>query len=157
MKRLAALRARVKRTKHQDIFQRLCSHAALIRIFTTLLIASFAFCITLLFLGWTSRSIAQLIECKPLAEADMKQICTLAREVLAEESNVQPVRCPVTISGDIHGQFHDLLELFRIGGFPPGLWARFHHMRDETNDGSPFLTTTDIVCFFTATEYCNTV
>lgn len=65
------------------------------------------------------RSIAQLIECKPLAEADMKQICTLAREVLAEESNVQPVRCPVTISGDIHGQFHDLLELFRIGGFPP--------------------------------------
>lgn len=36
-----------------------------------------------------------------------------------EEANVQPVRCPVTICGDVHGQLHDLLELFRIGGQAP--------------------------------------
>jgi len=45
--------------------------------------------------------------------------CVEAREILAKESNVQNVKCPVTICGDVHGQFHDLLELFKIGGKSP--------------------------------------
>lgn len=32
-----------------------------------------------------------------------------------EESNVQPVRCPVTVCGDIHGQFVSSLASFFLG------------------------------------------
>nr|XP_028960050.1 major serine/threonine-protein phosphatase PP2A-2 catalytic subunit-like [Malus domestica] len=50
---------------------------------------------------------------------NVKVLCEKAKEILMEESNVQPVKSPLTNCGDIHGQFHDLAELFRIGGKCP--------------------------------------
>lgn len=61
----------------------------------------------------------QLLECKHLPEADMKVLCERVRAILIEESNIQPVSAPVTVCGDIHGQFWDLIELLRKGGMVP--------------------------------------
>jgi len=63
--------------------------------------------------------ITLLRDCKYLSEQDIKQLCETVKELLLEESNVQPVASPVTICGDIHGQFYDLLELFKTGGELP--------------------------------------
>nr|XP_043635627.1 probable serine/threonine-protein kinase DDB_G0271402 isoform X2 [Erigeron canadensis] len=63
--------------------------------------------------------ISELMQCKPLSEQEVRLLCDKAKEILMKESNVQPVKIPVTICGDTHGQFHDLAELFRIGGKCP--------------------------------------
>jgi hypothetical protein len=63
--------------------------------------------------------IAQLRACRPIPEHDVRELCHKARELLIEEGNVVTVTAPVTICGDIHGQFHDLMELFRVGGDVP--------------------------------------
>ena len=64
--------------------------------------------------------ISELRACRPLPERQAKQLCALAVELLVEEGNVAQVSAPVTICGDIHGQLHDLGELFATGGEAPG-------------------------------------
>jgi len=54
-----------------------------------------------------------------LPEITVKQICDKLKELLIYESNVLSIPAPVTVVGDVHGQFYDVLELFRIGGRPP--------------------------------------
>jgi len=58
-------------------------------------------------------------DCKFLPEPALKKLCDRVKELLLEESNVQPVNTPVTVCGDIHGQFYDLLQLFKTGGEIP--------------------------------------
>ena len=58
-------------------------------------------------------------QCKYLPENELKRLCDIVCDLLLEESNVQPVFTPVTVCGDIHGQFYDLEELFRRGGQVP--------------------------------------
>lgn len=60
-----------------------------------------------------------LNEGQTLPEATMLSLCSYVRDLLLEESNVQPVSSPVTVAGDIHGQFWDFLELMRLGGKVP--------------------------------------
>ena len=76
---------------------------------------------------FTISQIEQLLRCEIIKEAQVKELCNQAREILVEEANVQRVDAPVTvcdlpnnqICGDIHGQFYDLKELFKVGGKCP--------------------------------------
>ncbi|MCJ1430154.1 hypothetical protein MMC29_008070, partial [Sticta canariensis] len=64
-------------------------------------------------------AISELRACRTIPESQVRELCHKARELLIEEGNVVQVDAPVTICGDIHGQFHDLMELFRVGGDVP--------------------------------------
>lgn len=63
--------------------------------------------------------IARLYKKELLAESVIEAVCAKTKELLMRESNVVHVKAPITVVGDIHGQFYDLIEIFRIGGYCP--------------------------------------
>eukprot|EP00732_Lithocolla_globosa_P005696 Lithocolla_globosa_v1_NODE_6081_length_1139_cov_5.972325.p1 type:complete len:308 gc:universal NODE_6081_length_1139_cov_5.972325:52-975(+) len=54
-----------------------------------------------------------------LGEALVHDICSKLKEILIDESNVHKISSPVTVVGDVHGQFYDVLEMFKVGGYWP--------------------------------------
>ena len=63
--------------------------------------------------------LASAFRCEIQEELVLKVLCERVKDVLEEESNVKIVEAPCTVVGDVHGQFHDIIEMFRIGGNPP--------------------------------------
>lgn len=49
--------------------------------------------------------IEQLRDGVKLTEEQIRNLTDKAKEILSKETNVQDVRCPVTVCGDIHGQW----------------------------------------------------
>jgi serine/threonine-protein phosphatase PP1 catalytic subunit len=58
----------------------------------------------------------------PLDKSDLLVLCTEGIRALKGDDVVIAIEAPVTIVGDIHGQFGDLLEFFALaGGQPPAV------------------------------------
>jgi len=69
-----------------------------------------------------------------LPEEEVKTLCESAKDILLQESNVQKVRAPVTVVGDISGQFYDLLQIFGKGGKPSD--TRYLFLGNYVNHGN---------------------
>ncbi|CAD7968060.1 unnamed protein product [Amoebophrya sp. A120] len=63
--------------------------------------------------------IEQVLGMQVLKEPELIEIVSRTEQLLREESNVAAVKCPISVIGDIHGQFTDLKELLKIQGAPP--------------------------------------
>lgn len=55
----------------------------------------------------------------PIAESDFVCLLRLARDVFYQEGTIINLSSPISVCGDVHGQFEDVLELFEVGGLPP--------------------------------------
>ncbi|EPY24633.1 protein phosphatase [Angomonas deanei] len=53
-----------------------------------------------------------------LEERYLSTLLQRVRPVLLAQPMLVPVRAPVNVCGDIHGQIHDLMEIFKVGGIP---------------------------------------
>jgi serine/threonine-protein phosphatase PP1 catalytic subunit len=54
-----------------------------------------------------------------LPDKAIKWICKEAQEVIKNEPTLLELEGPIKCTGDFHGQFYDLLRLFKIAGGPP--------------------------------------
>ena len=53
-----------------------------------------------------------------LSITEIKNICQKSKEIFSKEPTILSVNAPITLVGDIHGQFQDLLEIFYQQGYP---------------------------------------
>ncbi|KAM0912187.1 hypothetical protein ACQ4PT_012897 [Festuca glaucescens] len=54
----------------------------------------------------------------PLTPVEIRHLCSAAKELLLSQPTLLTVPAPVNVCGDIHGQYPDLLRLFRATGAP---------------------------------------
>ena len=87
---------------------------------------------------------SQLQEGRILPESELKELCSKVKEILIEESNIITISPPVIICGDLHGQFYDLLELFKKSGGPPPE-QKFIFLGDYIDRGSNSVETIELL------------
>jgi len=63
--------------------------------------------------------VEKLMKCEIITEMQVLDLCIRAKSILQREPNVLRINTPIMVCGDVHGQFYDLLQLFKTGGRCP--------------------------------------
>jgi serine/threonine-protein phosphatase PPG1 len=71
-------------------------------------------------------------------------MCSKLKDIFLEEPNVQKISVPVTVVGDIHGQFYDLLEIFKVGGELP--YTSYLFLGDYVDRGAHSVEVITLLC-----------
>ena len=54
-----------------------------------------------------------------IPENHIRFICNTAKHIFLSQPMLLELRAPINVVGDIHGQFTDLLRIFKSCGYPP--------------------------------------
>lgn len=54
-----------------------------------------------------------------LDQSTVTALCAKSRDIFMEQPMLLELESPISLCGDIHGQYHDLLRIFEHCGFPP--------------------------------------
>ena len=75
----------------------------------------------------------------PISNDELKFISAKSRKIFMNQPMLLELAAPVKIVGDIHGQFNDLLRIFKLCGFPPN--SNYLFLGDYVDRGKQSLET----------------
>ena len=78
-----------------------------------------------------------------LSEAEIKFLISKAKKILMSQPIFLELESPITVCGDIHGQYTDLLRLFEVGGHPPD--ANYLFLGDYVDRGKQSIETISLL------------